>query len=517
MSKSIRSFGFLFLVILTVMPIAAQVEPRVTGADTAATAHPFSPDAQITVTGVESATIEGTEPNHTCLIPNSAGGHSVWFRVTLQPGALTLDTAGTSYATVGGPSTDSVISLYRFDDSFPNGFNSYAELASVGCSDNAGATGAISGITIEQVTTFYIQVSAAPGINATAPSTVILTADFTAATPHPYDSPGQAKEMKLPNLPTITNIANATLSMNEPTDPALFLPITNTVWTKFTLTTKRIIWFQNFYYQAADLWFSVFTKSGPNYIPATGIYLAGPDIIFGALEPGTYFMRIGIVDAPSGTTQHFVTFTGLAYLSPIADEFSVGITEGTPSATASREGWAVRNPSGGDAEACEVAPPYDCYFKFVSAGGTEATTLKGSVALNNVRLKKGDLLLMQAGIGETSGEPNLKIKVVLRNAAGSSVTYAMNIRDSIYATPKRLITLPVGFVPVRAITTVSNRDTDTGDTVELDGLVIVGIRSGEPLRSQPLKFGRFGDISPEWAIQAQSKSEPLPVPAAPIP
>lgn len=516
MSRLIRGLAILVLLVFAIVPASAQVGPRITGADTAATAHPFNPDAQITVTGVESATIEGAEPNHICLTPNSPGTHSVWFKTTLQSGTLSLDTVGTSYGTAGGPSTDSIISVYRFEDTAPAGYTSYSELVSVGCSDNPGTTGALSGITIDQVTTFYIQVSAAPGTSATTASSVVLTADFTAAVPHPYDVPGQAKKMKLPNLPTVTNIANATLSFDEPVDPALPFPITNTVWTRFTLTSKRIIWFQNFYYQAADLWFSIFTKSGPNYIPANGIYLAAPDIIYAALEPGTYFLRVGIIDAPAGTTQNFITFTGLAYMSPIADEFAVWPTEGAPGATASLEGWIVRNPSGGDAETCEAAPPYDCYFKFVSVGAAEATALKAKVPLNDVKLKKGDILLLQSGIGETSGEPNLKVKVVLRNAAGSAISYVMNIRDSIHKTPKRVITMPAGFVPVMAVTTIVNKDADTGDTVELDGLVVVGIRSGEALRSQPLKHDRFGDISPEWSPEVPP--EPLlPVPAAPLP
>lgn len=516
MNKSIRLFGILFIIVLIIVPSAAQIGPRITGADSAATAHSFSPDAQIIVTGVETATIEGTEPDHSCLTPSSPGGHSVWFRTTLQPGTLSVDTTGTSYSTAGATSADSIISVYRFEDSNPGGFNSYTELISVGCNDNPGTAGTIQGLVIEQVTTFYIQVSAAPSVTAIAPSTVILTADFTAAVPHPYDNPGKAKVLKLPNLPTVTNVANATLSLNEPIDPALPFPITNTIWTKFTLTTKRVVWFQNFYYQAATLWFSIFTKSGPTFTPANGIHLAGPDIIFGALEPGTYFMRIGIVNAPPGTTQNFITFTGLAYLSPIADEFSVAMTEGTPGATASMEGWVVRKPSG-DGEACEDVAPYDCYFKFVSVGAAEATKLKANVHLNNVKLKKGDMLLLQAGIGETSGEPNLKVKVVLRNAAGASLTYRMNIRENVHATPKRLITLPAGFVPVRATTTVANLDTDAGDSIELDGLVIVGIRSGEALRSQPLKLDRLGKISSEWATPVELKDELLTVPPIPVP
>lgn len=516
MNKSTRIFSILALFVLLVLPAAAQVGPRVTGADTAATAHPFSPDAQITVTGVESATIEGAEPSHTCLAPVSPGGHSVWFVTTLQPGMLSLNTVGTAYGTAGSASTDSVISVYRFEDSAPAGFNSYSELVALGCSDNVGTAGAISGIAIEQATVLYIQVSAAPGINATTASSVVLTADFNALVPHPYDLPGQAKRLKLPKLPTVTNIADATLSLDEPVDPSLPFPITNTIWSKFTLTSKRIVWFQNFYYQAADLWFSIFTKSGPNYIPATGIYLTAPDIIFGALEPGTYYLRTGIINAPVGTTQNFITFTGLAYLSPIADEFSIWPTEGIVGATASLEGWTVRNPSSGDTETCETAPPYDCYFKFVSTGAAEATALKGKVTLNDVKLKKGDILLIQAGIGETSGEPNLKVKIVLRNAAGAAISYVMNIRDSIYKTPKRLITLPAGFVPVTAVTTVANRDIDLGDTVELDGVVVVGIRSGEAMRSQPLKLARFGEISANWEAESQSKSV-LPVPAAPLP
>src|SRR5690606_11438353 len=116
MNKLVRIPGILLLFTLIVLPAAAQIGPRITGADTAATAHPFSPDAQITVTGAESATIEGSEPNHTCLTPASAGGYSVWFRTTLQPGILALSTVETTYGTAGGPSTDSVISVYRFND-----------------------------------------------------------------------------------------------------------------------------------------------------------------------------------------------------------------------------------------------------------------------------------------------------------------------------------------------------------------------------------------------------------------
>lgn len=501
----------LILLITTVFTVAAaQIEPRVTIDasinNNALGAFSFNPDAQITVNGVEAATIEGAESTHSCLTPASAGGYSVWFKTYLMPGTITLNTTGSQFTTAGGPVSDTVISLYRFQDTGLVGFDSFVELTPVACDDGIASPGVITNLSIVYEGLFYVQISAAPSVIATGTSSVSLNAQYTAAINVPYDEPDNAKSMKLPNLPSIANISSATLSLNEPVDPFAFIPVTNTVWAKFTLTSQRTVGFQNFYFNSGSLFFSLFTKSGPNYIPALGTIFSFPNVMLATLNPGEYYLRIGIVGQPQGTSSTFITFTGIAYLMPPNYNFSVGLTEGTSGATPSLAGWTVNNAAGDDV-GCDPAPPYTCSFRFISSGAGENTVLKTSVGLSAVKVKKGDVIRFQPSLNDISGLPNLKAKLILRDALGNTQKYVFFVTDDQNTEPNLTAVVPTTFKPIKAKLKFKNKDTDSGDFIEIDGIVVAALRVGESLRG-PMNIPLFGEVNFDGAT-----STLLPVPA----
>jgi hypothetical protein len=514
--------GLVLALISIVFPAAAQVGTRVTISaadnDDIEDAFGFNPDVAIVVNNAETATIDGSDPDHLCLTPDSQGGHSVWFVTTLVAGALTLNTTDSSYSTVTTPSTDTVISLYRYDENDvpDNGFDGPSELTPLTCSDNGAGPGIISNFPIPYLGTYYIQVSAAPTVVAIAPSTVELSAGFTATVPHPNDEPRKAKAMKLPNLPGMSNINSATISLTEPVDPLAPGPVTNTVWAKFTLTSKRVVGFQNFYYNAGTLFFSLFTKSGNDYNPATGEIVSFPDVMLATLSPGTYYLRIGVLGEPEGTSSTFITFTGIAYLMPFTYEFSAGFSEGAIGATASQTGWklskATSGPAG-DGVFCETSGPYDCYFRFISAGAGERTQLKAKLKLNAVKLNKGDVIRLQPSLSDSSGQPNFRATLVLTNAAGAKQTYVLNVTDGINTEPNLTATVKQGFTPVQATLTLKNNDKDLGDFVEIDGVVVAALRIGAGLRDT-LSIPLIGNVPAGWAPQSEAQGVlPLPLPA----
>lgn len=515
--KRTAEISVLVVVMLSmVMALSAQIAPRATISasdnNDAADAYGFNPDAQIIVTDVETADTEAPEPEHSCLTPPDKGNHSVWFKSVLMPGTVTLNTAGSSFDTGAGPSSDTVLSIYRFTDSGPEGFDSFSELTPVSCDDTTGTEASLNNLLITFGGTFYIQVSAAPSVTATGASTIILNAGYTASTPQPFDEPDQAKKMKLPNLPSMSNISSATVSLTEPEDPLAPGPVTNTVWAKFKLTTKRIVGFQNFYFNSASLFFSIFTKVGNDYDPAVGTILSFPDVILATLNPGTYYLRIGVLDEPAGTESTFITFTSIAYMMPTNYNFSLGFTEGTSNATEDFTGWSMKNGTagpGGDGVVCETSSPYDCFFQFTSDGVTEKTQLKANVVLKDVVLKKGDIIRFQPSLSDMFGEPNFQAKLVLKSASGGKQVYVFNVTDGNNTEPSLTATVPSGFKPVLAKLKFTNKDTDAGDFVEIDGVVVAALRVGEGLRG-PLSVPLFGSNSSAWAPQ---RVLPVPLPA----
>jgi hypothetical protein len=507
------------LLLILALPSAAQPSTRApvivtaTSINNASNAHPFHPDVQIFVTGVESATIEASEPDHTCA--PGADTRSVWFVTELMPGTLTLDTTGSSYTIAGGTSPNTVISLYRLNNWT---FSGFADISSIACNDNGGSAGIINAFNIPTAGQYMVQISAAPGVAVTGASQVNLLANFTAAIPISFDEPSGARTLKIPSLPAIVNIGNATVALDEPFDPSLGAPVTNTVWFKFTYSERRIFAVSNFYDSGGDLGFSLFQKSGSAYVPASGILSNGADSITAILNAGTYYLRVGLLGEPNGSTANITTFTVIAYLTDPNFDFSVGMTEGGVSATPDLTGWNVKNGTagpGGDEVFCDGPPAYECGFRFTSIGATEATQIKAVIGLNTMKLKKGDLVIIQAMLLDLIGTPDLKVTMKLTNAAGATQNYNLNVVTA-SEFPAIITQVPATFTPVKSTIIVKNRDTTPGDSVEVDGVIAAVLRVGEGVvRGGTLKLPLGGGLSAAWAEAASAAPKGvLPVPPA---
>lgn len=518
------------LIMLAGFPSAAQAGTRApvvvpaASINNVASAQPFHPAAQFVVTGVQTATIEALEPDHTCA--PGADSRSVWFTTDLMPGALTLDTTSSTYTVSGGTSSNTVISLYRMTNYVFTGFGDLSPLA---CNDNGSGPGIINAFNITSTGTYMVQISAAPGVAVTGASEVRLLANFAPAQPLSFDEPSGARKLKIPSLPVVVNIGSATVSLNEPFDPLALDPanypptepdaVTNTVWFKFTYTERRIFAVSNFY-DIADIRFSLFQKVGSNYIPAPGILDNYRGSLTAVLDPGTYYLRVGMAGSPEGNPVTFITFAVMAYLTDPNFDFSLPGTEGKAGATADLTGWAVKKGNtgvGGDEVFCDGAPNYACGFRFTSAGASEATTLKAVVGLNAVKFKKGDIFTQQLTLLDMVGTPNLKFSVVLTNAAGATQVYNMNLKSDEEMFAASIIQLQSGFTPVKVMLKLKNKDKTSGNSIEINSAIAAVLRVGEPLRhGGALKLPLGGELSSAWAEAASTAPKgvlPVPPPA----
>lgn len=262
----------------------------------------------------------------------------------------------------------------------------------------------------------------------------------------------------------------------------------------------------NFYSTSEDLWFSLFQKSGPNYLPVPGASSNYSNSLTAILEPGTYYLRVAVYDRPEGTSAGFITFATIAYLTPTNYEFSVGTTEGTAGATPSITGWKAKNATpgpAGDGAFCDGAPPYECYLRLVGSGPGESTSFKGKLNLQSVNLKKGDILTIQGFQLDLVGTPNYTAKFTLTDAAGATQSYTLSVNST--ADYQTLITPVVAsFTPVKAVLKIKNKDTVPGNSVEIDSIVAAVLRVGEGRNSgaAPLKLPLGGEIPAAWASAA---------------
>jgi hypothetical protein len=371
-----------------------------------------------------------------------------------------------------------------------------------------------------------VQISAAPGVAVTGASEVRLLANYSAAIPVSFDEPSEARKLKIPSLPVVVNMASATVSLDEPFDPLALNPdyyplevpdaVTNTVWFKFTYTQRRVFAVSNFY-DAGDVRFSLFQKSGSSYIPALGVLDSYRDSLTAILDPGTYYLRVGMAGSPEGELASFVTFTAIAYLTSPNYDFSLPGSEGKAGATADLTGWTVKNATagpGGDELYCDGPPSYECGYRFTSSGAAEATLLKAVVNLNKVKLKKGDVFTAQLPLLDMVGTPNLKFTVVLTNSTGGTQKYNLNVTSDQENFVVMITQVPAGFVPVKAVLKVKNKDTVPGNSVEIDSVVAAVLRVGEGvLRGGTLKLPLGGGLSGAWAAPTAPEGL-LPVPPA---
>jgi hypothetical protein len=501
------------LALISTLPSAAQSSIRMPVIVAASTIddiynpHPFHPNAQIIVTGVESATVDVSEPDQSCA--GGPEGHSIWFNMQLTPGTLTLDTTGSSFTVSGGTSSNTVIALYEQDTG--------GNFVSIACNDNGAGAGVINAFNVTLTGTYSVQIAAAPGVTVTGASQVTLLATYTAALPVAFDEPANARALKIPSLPAMINIGSATIGLDEPVDPLLVgATVTNTVWFKFTYSTRRLFGVANFYTVAGDMWFSVFEKSGASYVPVADILSVSANNLTVLLEPGTYYLRVGMTGEPAGTLSPFVTFTAIALLNHPNFQFAAPGTEGTAGAAVDLSGWTATNATGGDTVFCNGSPQYLCGYRFTSAGATEATQIKSTVVLNDVKLKKGDVMTLQVQLMGSIGTPNLKATFKLVNAVGATQKFTLNIMSSQSASPAMISYIPATFVPVKATLILKNNDTVTGNSIEIDGVLAGALRVGEGVvRAETLKLPLGGDLSSAWAEAASPAQKGLlPVPPA---
>lgn len=514
------------LMLALAIPAAAQTGTRapieVTAAsiNNGANAKRFHPAASFVVTGVENATNEPTEPDHTC--QQGYESRSVWFTTDLMPGTITLDTTGSVYtiSNVTGTSYDTVISLYRVNGASFGGFNT---LTPVACSGNDSGPGILTEVSIPVPATYMVQISAAPLVLVSGASQVRLEASYTPAQAVINDEPSGARNLKSPGIPSILNIGSATVSANEPVDPLALNPeyypaqvpeiITNTVWYKFKYTGRRMFAVTNLY-GVDNLRFSLFQKNGGDFVPAAGIDESQRNSLTATLEPGTYFLRVGIAGSPQGSLANFATWSTIAYLMPPNYGFAQPGAEGQPGAFPDETGWKVlkgtSGPGGTDSSYCSGSyGGYDCGFMFASSGPTEATVLKSTLPLGDVKVKKGDIIMMQMPLISIQGTPNLKFSLIFTDAGGASLTYNLNIRDDDVMTPVMVRAVSANFVPVRAVVKIKNKDKDLGDKIVLDSVMVSVQRVGEATR-----HGALLDVPAAWATSTAPKGV-LPVPDAP--
>lgn len=506
------------LAALSALPAAAQASPRAVQVivnaanNNKSSAYQFGPDAEITVTGVENATIESGESQHSCLPAPSAGSKSVWFEVYLVEGQVSLNTAGTSYGTASGNSPDSVVSLY-----YGSRFSQFTDLESIACNDNGSGAAALTNVPVPLSGTYLIQVSASTAITVTGASQVNLVVTHSLDAPAANDQPSGAKTIKFPALVTLASTYYSTVDLDEPVDPALADQIYYTVWYKVNLADATPVVFQQLNAASSvDLWFTFFEDVGGSFVIPAGIIETGPGFISALLDPGTYYVRVGqLTPGSPALTEQFIT---AGYLVPNNFTFSVDGYENSNASglpVADMTGWSVKNGDPGETAVCDPISPYDCYFVFNSSGALEATQLKAKVNLVNHKVKKGDIFTFNMSV-TLVGDPNLAVSVKLIDAVGGSLKFSKNYDTDITEFFQYISTVAAPIKPVKAVVKIKNEDTDFGDVVRLDSFVAGVLRLGEYYgRFTPalpgLKFG----LTDAWSTQDNVK--PLPVPAAPAP
>ncbi|MBK9124277.1 MAG: hypothetical protein IPM16_14325 [Chloroflexi bacterium] len=503
---------------ISLLPAAAQSAPRAVQVilnaanNNKSSAFQFSPNAEMTVTGVENATIEGGESQHSCLPAASAGSKSVWFEVFLVEGLVTLSTAGTSYGTGGGNSPDSVMSIY-----FGSNFTTFGNLVPVACNDNGSGAAVLTNVPIPVNGNYLIQVSASTAITVTAASQVNLVVTHVPDDPASNNEPGGAKSIKFPANVSLSNMGFATVDLNEPADPALADPLYNTVWFTFTKVDESPTVFQqlNSATGAPTLWFSIYTDTG------AGLAIA-PDLdqsdgyVAAFLSPGTYYLRVGQTSEPEGIVSLTESFITLGYLMPNNFEFSVDRYENTNTSglpVADLNGWSVKNGDVGETAVCDPIAPYNCYFVFTSSGALESTQLKSKLNLVDNKIKKGDILTMNASV-ELVGDPDLAISVKLVDASGAKLKFGTDYDTDVTDFVQYTAFATASLKPVKAVVKFKNNDTDFGDTVRLDSFAAGTVRVGEFVgRFTPVLSGLKLELPDAWS--APGGADVLPVPAAP--
>jgi hypothetical protein len=211
----------------------------------------------------------------------------------------------------------------------------------------------------------------------------------------------------------------------------------------------------------------------------------------GGLRPGRYFLRVAMPaeQLPIGQLddQLFVTqMSVVPVLSPVNIGF--GVNEGAAGASASLEGWTVKGatPAGqphADGPICGFIAN-KCGLQLTSKGPGEATRVIGTITLNNVRLKRYELMLLGAA-GLSTGDGRVRIKAILWDASGTRLVLSRVMYPSSTGLALNgFETLPRAFAPVRVKLIITNLSQNAGDKAILDDVALIAYRLGDPARGK---------------------------------
>jgi hypothetical protein len=488
-----KHFAALIVVLMTIVawgaagaqellpvPRAANPPIQITGAinDHLLQAYTIYPDVSLTVQGAHTATIQAGEAAHTCAAPvPAAGQHSIWFAAYLQAGKLTVKTNGTAYVTSGGVSDDTVVSVYRVTGN--QSTINFTTLALAGCASGGTGAGNIKGLPVTKGV-YLIQVSMESGM-ALAGSSVSLRVLFNAAETVPGERLETARSLTFPANKITSSIAFAKAELDEPADP--FLPpsaiISRSIWYRFRLDSRmRLL-------TGLSGYLSLF-RAGANGELTPVAYTSNLST-GGGLEPGRYLLRVAMpaeqIPIDQLDDQLFVMqLTAVPVLSPVNTGF--GVNEGTAGASASMDGWTLKDATPGgqpfaDGPVCGFSLN-KCGVQLTSRGAGEATRVIGTIRLNNVRLKRYELMLLGVA-GQSTGDGRVRIKAILQDAAGETLALTREVYPAGSSiTLNGFQTLPRAFVPVRVKLIITNLSQNAGDKAILDEVALIAYRLGDP-------------------------------------
>ena len=441
----------------------------------------FYPNVRLSVSGIETATVEAGEPAHTCGAGGPvAGSNSVWFATYLPDGELTLKTEGTAYVTAGsGTLDDSIISLYRLKGN--ESVVDFSFLEQVDCGSGGSGPGQIKQTIIEG--TYLVQLSMEAAETVTG-GTAALLAKFVPMNSIASDSIATARALTFPKSYSLAMAQFATVDLNEPVD--LLYPantqVQNSVWFKFSLTRTMGLMIQGGLLGGIQS-VSIF-KAEPDgsltsipYNYSTSLFVA-----LAQFAPGNYYLRLaGIVEQLAiqelDQYNNFFASILLATVSLTPTNFELGTNEGTPGAAASLEGWTVKNAGAGDTSMCVANV---CGYQITSSGTDESTVLMSKMKLSSVYVRKGEM--MQMGIyGDHSGEGRVRITVDLIDAAGTVVRISREFYLGSDDYTVSFEAVPGKINPVKSTVKIENLSDTPGDSIFIDKVIVVPIRLGPPL------------------------------------
>lgn len=441
-------------------------------------ARVFHPNVRLLFEDVELATTEVSEVEHECAAPSaSAGSHSIWMATYLPAGKLTIKTAGSSYQVAGGPTDDTVVSLYHVDGDAA--YIDFDMLDSVACGSGGTGAGKVKANIVEG--TYLVQISLESGATALDGSTVAVLAKFTSALKLAVDEPQGARQLFFPKLYSFALSQHATVSLKEPVDPQFdpAVPLQKSVWFKFNLATSNLFYIAGAYGEGNV---SVFRREADGSLVAmerTDMIITY-NLISHHLTPGSYLVRLSqptVQVSISLLRAHYWYFgasimLSTVFLTPPNPDF--GIDEDTPDATATLEGWTIKNGSGDDTLVCVAE---DCGFQFHSSGPDEATALVGKSKLSSVKFRRGEMILIQHASAST-GTGYLNLVIEFSDAAGKK----MRVERQLFENDSgALVPIPQAIFPTKAKVTIQHRSTTPGDTFTLYSLMILPYRLGTPL------------------------------------